>query len=282
MRRRREARRVGRARAPSPAEGGIAAVLLGMRSVQHGTRRSMSEGDVLPASVRVLERGWLSSNNVLLFDDDGQATIVDTGYVTHRDQTVALVRHALAGTSAGADRQHAPALRPLRRQRGAEAHVRRHHPHSARPRGRRRPLGRGRTHVSGHRPAVRPIRPRRRDRAGQRAADGRSGVARVPGTGPRPALAGAVGRRAADPDFSGRAVEQRLRRDLSRTGGRVRFRRAASDASTDRNARTAPGDPRARRPVHRSSARPLGALMRASTRCQQASSAMRGTPPRSC
>jgi glyoxylase-like metal-dependent hydrolase (beta-lactamase superfamily II) len=52
---------------------------------------------VLPPSIRVLERGWLSSNNVLLFDDDGQATIVDTGYVTHRDQTLALVRHALAG-----------------------------------------------------------------------------------------------------------------------------------------------------------------------------------------
>ena len=57
----------------------------------------MSGADILPASIRVLERGWLSSNNVLLFDDDGQATIVDTGYVTHKDQTLALVRHALAG-----------------------------------------------------------------------------------------------------------------------------------------------------------------------------------------
>jgi glyoxylase-like metal-dependent hydrolase (beta-lactamase superfamily II) len=51
----------------------------------------------LPPSLRVLERGWLSSNNVLLFDEDGQATIVDTGYATHADQTLALVRHALAG-----------------------------------------------------------------------------------------------------------------------------------------------------------------------------------------
>lgn len=57
----------------------------------------MSGADVLPASIRVLERGWLSSNNILLFDDDGHATIVDTGYVTHKEQTVALVRHALAG-----------------------------------------------------------------------------------------------------------------------------------------------------------------------------------------
>jgi glyoxylase-like metal-dependent hydrolase (beta-lactamase superfamily II) len=51
----------------------------------------------LPPWMRVFERGWLSSNNVLLFDEDGSATIVDTGYVTHKEQTVALVRHALAG-----------------------------------------------------------------------------------------------------------------------------------------------------------------------------------------
>jgi glyoxylase-like metal-dependent hydrolase (beta-lactamase superfamily II) len=56
----------------------------------------MSGAVVMPASIRVLERGWLSSNNILLFDEDGQATIVDTGYVTHKDQTLALVRHALA------------------------------------------------------------------------------------------------------------------------------------------------------------------------------------------
>lgn len=48
----------------------------------------------LPASMRVFERGWLSSNNVL-FVDDTQAAIVDTGYATHAAQTVELVRHAL-------------------------------------------------------------------------------------------------------------------------------------------------------------------------------------------
>ncbi len=57
----------------------------------------MSHVAVLPASMRVLERGWLSSNNVLLFDDDRTATLVDTGYVTHKAQTLALVRHALEG-----------------------------------------------------------------------------------------------------------------------------------------------------------------------------------------
>ncbi|NML33309.1 MBL fold metallo-hydrolase [Paraburkholderia antibiotica] len=48
----------------------------------------------LPASIRVFERGWLSSNNVLLVDD-ACAALVDTGYATHATQTVALVRHAL-------------------------------------------------------------------------------------------------------------------------------------------------------------------------------------------
>ena len=48
----------------------------------------------LPASMQVFERGWLSSNNVLLVDDTS-AALVDTGYASHAAQTVALVRHAL-------------------------------------------------------------------------------------------------------------------------------------------------------------------------------------------
>lgn len=50
----------------------------------------------LPDSIRVFERGWLSSNNVLLVDE-ARAALVDTGYATHAAQTVALVQHALAG-----------------------------------------------------------------------------------------------------------------------------------------------------------------------------------------
>lgn len=53
--------------------------------------------EVLPPSMRVLERGWLSCNSALFFDDDGGATVVDTGYVTHKAQTLELVRHALQG-----------------------------------------------------------------------------------------------------------------------------------------------------------------------------------------
>ena len=49
-----------------------------------------------PPGVRVIERGWLSSNNILLLDGDG-ATLVDSGYVGHAAQTVALVKSALAG-----------------------------------------------------------------------------------------------------------------------------------------------------------------------------------------
>ena len=48
----------------------------------------------LPESVRVFERGWLSSNNVLLVDD-ACAALVDTGYATHAPQTLALVRQTL-------------------------------------------------------------------------------------------------------------------------------------------------------------------------------------------
>jgi glyoxylase-like metal-dependent hydrolase (beta-lactamase superfamily II) len=48
----------------------------------------------LPPSMRFVERDWLSANGVL-FDDGRRAALVDTGYVKHRDLTVALVRRAL-------------------------------------------------------------------------------------------------------------------------------------------------------------------------------------------
>ena len=50
----------------------------------------------LPDSLLVLERGWLSANNILFFEGD-EATLVDSGYVTHAAQTVDLVGHALRG-----------------------------------------------------------------------------------------------------------------------------------------------------------------------------------------
>ncbi|CAM4181192.1 MBL fold metallo-hydrolase [Paracidovorax anthurii] len=50
----------------------------------------------LPPGVTVLERGWLSANNILCAGDGG-AALVDTGYCAHAAQTVALVGAALQG-----------------------------------------------------------------------------------------------------------------------------------------------------------------------------------------
>lgn len=50
----------------------------------------------LPVSMQVLQRGWLSSNNILFIGRD-QTALVDSAYLTHAEQTVALVRHGLQG-----------------------------------------------------------------------------------------------------------------------------------------------------------------------------------------
>ena len=46
--------------------------------------------------LQVFERGWLSANNIL-FTDSESATLIDSGYVTHEAQTLALVQNALNG-----------------------------------------------------------------------------------------------------------------------------------------------------------------------------------------
>ncbi len=50
----------------------------------------------LPPTVQVFERGWLSSNNILLSGRD-DTTLIDSGYVSHAPHTLALVRRALRG-----------------------------------------------------------------------------------------------------------------------------------------------------------------------------------------
>ena len=45
----------------------------------------------------VFQRGWLSSNNVLVHGDGAGAVLVDSSHTLHAAQTVALVRRALAG-----------------------------------------------------------------------------------------------------------------------------------------------------------------------------------------
>lgn len=50
----------------------------------------------LPPGLTVLERGWLSSNNILIQGAAG-AALIDSGYHTHAPQTLALVSAALGG-----------------------------------------------------------------------------------------------------------------------------------------------------------------------------------------
>jgi glyoxylase-like metal-dependent hydrolase (beta-lactamase superfamily II) len=50
----------------------------------------------LPAGISVFERGWLSSNNILLVDHE-RAVLVDSGYHSHAAQTLALTQKALGG-----------------------------------------------------------------------------------------------------------------------------------------------------------------------------------------
>ncbi|HSV82792.1 MAG TPA: MBL fold metallo-hydrolase [Ramlibacter sp.] len=49
---------------------------------------------LLPPGVHVMERGWLSANNVLLIGRDSTA-LVDSGYCTHATQTLELLRRRL-------------------------------------------------------------------------------------------------------------------------------------------------------------------------------------------
>lgn len=50
----------------------------------------MSASPLLPADIHVFQRGWLSSNNVLFVGEQNTA-LIDSGYVTHHAQTLALV-----------------------------------------------------------------------------------------------------------------------------------------------------------------------------------------------
>jgi glyoxylase-like metal-dependent hydrolase (beta-lactamase superfamily II) len=52
----------------------------------------------LPQGITLFERGWLSSNNILLRGKNGCA-LVDSGYATHAAQTLTLVTSALQGDS---------------------------------------------------------------------------------------------------------------------------------------------------------------------------------------
>src|SRR5690606_8265497 len=81
--RRRTARRVaGDRRAP--------------RDARRGARTTVKP---LPASLRFVERDWLSSNQIVGIDGD-EATVVDTGYDKDASRTVERIRQVLDGTGA--------------------------------------------------------------------------------------------------------------------------------------------------------------------------------------
>lgn len=59
-----------------------------------------SSSPALPPGMTVLERGWLSANNIVFApqaDDTEGAAVVDTGYVTHSAQTLSLIESTLEG-----------------------------------------------------------------------------------------------------------------------------------------------------------------------------------------
>lgn len=57
---------------------------------------SESAAQSLPQGIQLIERGWLSSNQVLLLGQS-QTALIDSGYVSHAPQTLALVQQALGG-----------------------------------------------------------------------------------------------------------------------------------------------------------------------------------------
>lgn len=58
----------------------------------------MNVASLLPSTIQVLERGWLSSNSIV-FDDGDSVSVVDTGYVSHAPMTVQLLEQARRGKS---------------------------------------------------------------------------------------------------------------------------------------------------------------------------------------
>ena len=56
----------------------------------------MLEPAKFPESITVFERGWLSSNNILIVGPESTA-LIDSGYGAHADQTLLLVQSALNG-----------------------------------------------------------------------------------------------------------------------------------------------------------------------------------------
>ena len=72
--------------------------------------------------MRFVERGWLSANMVLFADTDG-ASVVDTGYVLHAQQTVALVQDWLDSAAPSPKANGDSSLAPPTLQRILNTHL---------------------------------------------------------------------------------------------------------------------------------------------------------------
>lgn len=85
--------------------GGAFCALCRQSGIHRNLHRNVPTTAPLPAAsdplagLAVFERGWLSSNNVLMFAAPGEpgALLVDSSHVNHAAQTLALVQAALAG-----------------------------------------------------------------------------------------------------------------------------------------------------------------------------------------
>jgi glyoxylase-like metal-dependent hydrolase (beta-lactamase superfamily II) len=64
--------------------------------VVHPHKMAKTLTGALPHGVTVLERGWLSANNIL-FSGHAATALVDSGYETHAEQTLSLIARALKG-----------------------------------------------------------------------------------------------------------------------------------------------------------------------------------------
>lgn len=58
---------------------------------------SMARARLNRVGATLFERGWLSSNNILITGSNGPTALIDSGYCTHTDQTVDLVEAGLGG-----------------------------------------------------------------------------------------------------------------------------------------------------------------------------------------
>ena len=182
----------------------------------------------------VLERGWLSSNNIVIHGagEESGAVLVDTGHVVHAEQTVALLRHALRGerllhiVNTHLHSDHCGGNAAVQRAFGAPITV---------PPGNADAVAhwdRARlTHATAGQSSER-FRACRHAVAGAMRRRRRSTLARGRGARPRPAFADAFRRDARRADIGRRVVGARLRRGVSRGRRRARVRRRSAPRST--------------------------------------------------